>query len=170
MKITDNPDEVFDIVNDNDVVIGTQRRGIVNFDPSLIHRSIYVLVFSSKGQLFFHQRSATKDTDPLLWTISCSGHVGSGSSYIEAAHRELQEELGIDVPLKFVDKFIIRLPHETEMTAIFTGTSDGPFQLHPQEIVTGKFLSKEESIIEIEKGRLPLSYSAECVLQHIHWL
>ena len=95
MEITDNLKELFDIVDENDKVVGRATRGQVHGNPKLIHRSVGVAVFNSKGELFLQKRTATKDTDPLLWTISCSGHVGRGDAYEKTAVRELEEELGI---------------------------------------------------------------------------
>jgi len=76
MKTTDNQNEILDVVDENDNVIGQARRGEVHGNKYLIHRSVGVAVFNSRGELFLQQRSATKDTDPLCWTISCTGHVG----------------------------------------------------------------------------------------------
>ena len=109
MKSTDNSDELFDVVNDKDEVIGQATRGEVHKNKKLIHRSIGVAVFNSKGELFLQKRSATKDTDPLLWTISCSGHVRSGNDYDETAIRELKEELALEGELKHL--FKIRYKH-----------------------------------------------------------
>lgn len=126
LNITDNLDELFDIVDEDDQVIGQATRGEVHRNKKLIHRSVGVCVFNSKGELFLQKRSQTKDTDPGKWTISCSGHVcakrkdqsakrkvekasfpadsKSGlffsqnlSVYEKAADRELREELGVNL-------------------------------------------------------------------------
>ena len=86
MKISDNQNEIFDVVDENDKVIGQARRGEAHRNKKLIHRSVGVLVFNKKGELFLQQRSATKDTDPLKWTISASGHVShNGIGPVESA-------------------------------------------------------------------------------------
>lgn len=97
MKTTDNQNEIFDIVDKNDNVIGQARREEVRRNKNLIHRSIGVAIFNKKGEMFLQQRSAGKDTDPLKWTISCSGHVLAGENYEETVLRELNEELGLDL-------------------------------------------------------------------------
>ncbi len=104
MKITDNQEEIFDIVDEKDQIIGKVKRKEANNNNKIIHRSVFVCVFNKKGELFMQKRSSTKDTDPLLWDVSCSGHVASGDSYLTAAKRELGEELGIDIPIIYVDK------------------------------------------------------------------
>ncbi len=77
MKTTDNQNEIFDVVDEDDNVIGRVKRGEANRNKNLIHRSIGVAVFNRKGEIYLQQRSSTKDTDPMCWTISCSGHVRS---------------------------------------------------------------------------------------------
>ncbi len=96
-KTTDNQNEVFAVVDENDRVVGEATRREVHKDKNLIHRSVGVAVFDAKGELFMQQRSPTKDTEPLKWTISCSGHVDKGEGYEETAVRELSEELGLDI-------------------------------------------------------------------------
>lgn len=180
MKITDNQNELFDIVDEDDRVIGQTNRKEANSNKSLTHRSIGVAVFNSCGEMYLQQRSATKDTDPLKWTISCSGHVTSTgridsstslSLYEEAAHRELEEELGIkNLKLEPVVKYICRAPCETEMVMLFKAKSDGPFKLHPQEIIQGKFFTRKELKDLVNKGEIKLSFMGKVALQKLGWL
>ena len=170
MKTTDNQQEIFDVVDEDDNVIGKTTRGETYKNKNLIHRSIYVAVFNSKGELFMQQRSATKDTDPLCWDISSSGHVRASGNYDDAAKRELEEELGVDLDLNFIDKFIIYYPHETEMVSLYRAHSDGPFKLHPQEIKSGRFINKDTLSKEYKMGFIKLSFGARVVLQKLNWI
>jgi isopentenyldiphosphate isomerase len=85
-------EDIFDVVNDDDEIIGREPRSVVHA-RGLRHRAVHVLVFNAAGQLFLQKRSMTKDNDPGLWDSSCSGHVDSGESYAVAAERELMEEI-----------------------------------------------------------------------------
>ena len=184
-KITDNQDEVFDVVDENDNVIGRATRGEVHKNKDLIHRSVGVVVFDKRGRVFLQQRSATKDTDPLKWTISASGHVNrkikdqkskiknknqKAKIYEEAAHRELVEELGMDLPLKIVCKFLCRELKETEIQMLFKAYSDGPFKLHRDEIEQGKFFTRKELIEAVKKGEIELSFSGKMALEKIGFI
>ncbi len=194
--ITDNQNEIFDVVNEKDNVIRQAKRGEVHKNKDLVHRSIGVAVFNSKGELYLQQRSATKDTDPLCWTISCSGHVGydpstwkesmrppsrclnrllpsevSLSLYEETAHRELEEELGIrNLKLEKIAKYICRAPNETEIQMLFKTISDGPFKLHPQEIAQGKFFTRKELKSLLHKGKIKLSFMGKVALGKLGWI
>lgn len=44
-----DPEELFDIVDELDVVIGSAPRGECHGNPTLIHRSVHVLVFNKAG-------------------------------------------------------------------------------------------------------------------------
>ena len=56
-------------------------------------------MFNQSGQLLVQRRSA-KVSKPLLLDQSAAGHVDDGETYVEAAKRELFEELGLqDIPL-----------------------------------------------------------------------
>ena len=90
------------------------------------------------------KRSKTKDLQPGLWAISVSGHVTKGQTYEEAAAREVQEELGVKLPIEFQKKFLLATDRETEMSAIFTVKSNGPFTPNPTEIDEVRFVSKNE--------------------------
>lgn len=52
----DKDDEVFEVVDANNVVIGTQLRGVVH-KTGLLHRAVYCFVFNEQNQLLIQQRS-----------------------------------------------------------------------------------------------------------------
>tara|TARA_B110000003_G_scaffold275687_1_gene319070 strand:- start:1751 stop:2281 length:531 start_codon:yes stop_codon:yes gene_type:complete len=89
-------EEIFDVVNFSDQVIGSETRTEVHKD-NLLHRAVHIMVSPSHSKWILQKRSGSKDVDPFLWTSSCSGHVDSGEKYIDAAVRECKEELGIVV-------------------------------------------------------------------------
>src|SRR2546425_9138230 len=90
------PEEIFDVVNEQDEVIGRQSRSEVH-RLGLQHRAVHVLVFNARGQVFLQKRSLTKDRQPGLWDSSASGHLAFGEDYDACAVRELREELGLEL-------------------------------------------------------------------------
>ena len=49
-------EEIFDVVNERDEVIGQQPRSEVH-RLGLMHRAVHVLVFNAAGQVFLQKRS-----------------------------------------------------------------------------------------------------------------
>lgn len=90
------PDEIFDVVDPHDQVIGTNVRREIH-RLGLRHRAIHIFWFRPDGWLCLQRRSFAKDNSPGKLSSSCAGHVDSGESYLAAAVRELHEELGIAV-------------------------------------------------------------------------
>ena len=143
----DDPDEIFDQVDEDDHVIGQITRKEANSNTSLIHRSVAIAVFNAKKELFLQKRSRTKDIEPGVWTISVSGHVSAGDYYDTSAHRELLEELGVDLKLHPLKRHLFRYPWETEMTKTYMCYCDGPFTLNADEIEEGRFFSENVGTI-----------------------
>jgi isopentenyl-diphosphate delta-isomerase len=106
-------DELLDLVDENDVVIGTVLRNAAHVDPLLFHREIAVIIFNSKNQVLLQQRSLTKKVNPGLWTISVAGHVEAGKNPKEVAEKETEEELGIKVTPIYFDTDLVKLEKET---------------------------------------------------------
>lgn len=156
-QILDDPDEVFDLVDLDDHVIGQVRRGEAHRNPTLIHRSVQVLVFTHDGRLLLQRRSASKDLFPGYYCASASGHVASGENYPTTAERELAEELGISAPLTYISKALVRSEPETELTALYATMSDGPYQFHPTETEGGKLFAVDDVWDGIARGDLPVT-------------
>ena len=152
---TDNPDEVFDLVDERDRVIGHVRRGDAHRNPALLHRSVQTLVFDSAGRVLLQLRSARKDLFPGYYCASASGHVIAGDTYEATAQRELEEELGASASLTFLGTALVRSAVETEMTALFTARSDGPFTFHPVETDGGRFFTWDEALAA--RATLPMT-------------
>lgn len=94
----------------------------------------------------------------------------SGDSYEAAAHRELIEELGVDLEILPIAKYICREPYETEMVMLYKAVSNGPFKLNPSEIIQGKFFTRRELDKALKSGLIDLNFSAKVVLRKIGWI
>jgi isopentenyl-diphosphate delta-isomerase type 1 len=142
-----SPDELFDVVDLDDRVVGQAPRREVHA-RQLFHRAIHVLVHDAAGHLFLQRRSPAKDTFPGCWDSSCSGHVDAGENYPDAARRELGEELGWhdpSLPLRPLLKLGASPATGHEFIQIFLmGPVSGPFQLNPDEITEGRWIVPED--------------------------
>ncbi len=145
-------EEIFDIVNERDEVIGRSPRSEVHA-RGLLHRAVHVLVFNARGQVFLQKRSMKKDKHPGTWDSSASGHVNSGEDYDTCAVRELREEIGLAMPdvatgasPPLVRLFKIDACAETdaEFVWVYRCESEGPFDLNADEIERGGWFTPEE--------------------------
>lgn len=137
-------EEIFDIVNERDEVIGRATRRETH-RQGLRHRAVHVLVFNSRAELFLQKRSRQKDNHPGVWDSSASGHLDTGESYDACAVRELREEIGL-TPAQAPERlFKIDACPATgqEFVWVYRCRAEGPFQLQPEEIETGGWFSAE---------------------------
>ncbi len=96
-EVGQSTDEIFDIVDAHDQVIGQGRRGVIHRD-GLKHRAVHLFWWREDGLMCWQRRSFAKDNCPGLLSSACAGHVDAGETYEQAAYRELQEELGVALP------------------------------------------------------------------------
>ena len=138
-------EEIFDVVNARDEVIGRNTRAEVH-RLGLMHRAVHVLVFNAAGRVFLQKRSMLKDRQPGLWDSSSSGHVDSGEDYDACAVREMREEIGLHLAHAPERLFKLDACEETdaEFVWIYRCEHEGPFTLHPEEIECGGWFAPAE--------------------------
>ncbi len=156
------PDEIYDVVDEDDNVIGKATREEVHKNNKLIHRSIMFFIFDKKGRIFVNQRTKNKEFYPEYWSLTFGGHVNSGETYEEAVIREAKEEAGIEEKPFFMGTLKVRLPQESENSKVFGFITDKKLKLDPFEIKQGKFMTmggveeklKKEKFLPEAKGLL----------------
>jgi 8-oxo-dGTP pyrophosphatase MutT (NUDIX family) len=124
------PDELLDIVDAGDRVIGTALKRETEREPSLIHREVAILIHRG-NELLWQLRSAAKTVEPLTWDVACAGHVGAGERPAAAARRELHEELGLDAELTALERRLVHQPRETYFAYVFAAALPPGAQLTP---------------------------------------
>ena len=137
-------DEIFEVVDEHDTVIGQRPRREVH-RLGLRHRAVHVLVYNRLGELFLQKRSMAKDCFPGAWDSSAAGHLEPGESYDACALREVREELGLVLPRCPERLFKVAACPETgqEFVWVYRCHAEGPFQLHPEEIEGGDWFAPE---------------------------
>lgn len=144
--------EYFWVVGVEDRVIGKETREKCHRDK-LIHRSVYIFLINSKNELFLQKRSKSKDLYPGYYTGSATGHVDYGETYDQAAQRELEEELGINVPLKRICKFKSFSEIEKEISTLYVCHYEGEIKINKKEISQGLFMNLNQVKEEMESGQ-----------------
>jgi isopentenyl-diphosphate delta-isomerase len=137
------PEEIFDVVDADDTVIGQATRSEVHAQ-NLLHRAANIFVFNTIGQILLQKRSETKDQFPLCYTSSASGHLDAGETYEQAAIRELEEELGLKCPLEHLGKLPASANTAYEHSVLFRTVTDEEPVLHPEEIENVKYCDIKE--------------------------
>jgi isopentenyl-diphosphate delta-isomerase type 1 len=135
--------EYLEVVDEDNQVVGISSRKEIH-EKGLRHRSVHIFIFNTKGELYLQKRSSTKDQYPKHWDTSAAGHTDPGESPIDAAQRELMEELGLDVPLMKVLEYPACLETGWEFVTLFMARTDDPIHLNLEEATTGDYFSPDQ--------------------------
>lgn len=159
-------DELLDLVNDKDEVIGKIWKSDAHKDPDLIHREVAIAVFDKKGGVLLQQRSMNKANDPGAWKIAAAGHVGKGEDPKDAIKREIYEELGIRVKPIYIKKEFARYKDkESRFFWIYYAVVNGKpkLSLDKDEVMDAKWVK----IDDLEKFAKNNNYSLKSLSHKI---
>ena len=139
-----NPaDERVDVIDDAGRTVGVVTRREMR-QQRLPHRSVYVLVFNTRGDLFIHLRTATKDVYPSHWDVAVGGVLAAGEDFDTGAIREGHEELGVDLEPEPLFRFRYADTATIAQSMVYRAVHDGPFHLQAEEIIRGDFVPLED--------------------------
>lgn len=133
-------DELVDILADDGRTVAVVPRREMR-RRRLPHRCVYLLVFNSRGELFIHLRTPTKDVYPAHWDVTVGGVPAAGEALSTAAVREGREELGVELAPaacfshRYADAFTV------VQGMVYIARHDGPFHLQVEEVVRGEFVA-----------------------------
>ena len=137
--------EIFDIVNENDEVVGAASQAEV-YDKKMAHRICHIFILNDNKEVLLQKRGETCSYLPGYWSTSVGGHVRSGETYADGAKREAGEELGIEVnDLEFLGKDWYEVaPGFNKYLSTFTSCHPGPYINLPGKVSESTFFSVEE--------------------------
>ncbi|MDR3273251.1 MAG: isopentenyl-diphosphate Delta-isomerase [Flavobacteriaceae bacterium] len=141
------------IVNKKDEQLGLMEKQEAHI-KAVLHRAFSIFIFNRKGEFLLQRRAKVKYHSPLKWTNTCCSHPRDGETYLEAAHRRLQEELGFDCTLAEKFHFIYKTGvgdglTEHEFDRVFTGIYEKDFCINPNEVDTVKWISLQDLMKEL---------------------
>ena len=139
--------ELFDIYDEIGRRLGKMPRDQVHRSGAW-HRAVNVFLFNSEGDLLIQQRALAKDVCPLKWDLSVAEHLQPGESYLDAAHRGIQEELSLRCgelsPLGSPTTHQLVLPEQNlkncEFTQCYRGEVNGEVNLDPVEVADWRYV------------------------------
>ena len=152
--------ERFPVVDEIDRILRYAYRAQVHGD-NLRHRAVHILVFNQTGEVYLQKRARWKDRHPLRWDSSAGGHVTAAEGYDEAARRELQEELGIAVPLERVVKLPASLKTDQEFIWLYRANLQEPLKPNRNEIEAGDFFTP--NIVDGWMAARPEDFTPACM-------
>ncbi|SEP44708.1 MULTISPECIES: isopentenyl-diphosphate Delta-isomerase [unclassified Mucilaginibacter] len=141
------------LVDDDDNQVGTMEKMEAHLKDKK-HRAFSVFVFNLKGELLLQQRALDKYHSGGKWTNTCCSHPRPGEDTLEAAHRRLMEEMGMDCPLNHVFSFSYRSVLqanivENEYDHVFFGVSNTAPNPSPGEVEAYRYISLEDLAREL---------------------
>lgn len=143
-------EEVVDLYDEDGRVIGQAPRSQVRAQ-NLRHGGTGVVVRNSRGEIFVHQRTDTKDVYPGLFDLAAGGVIAAGEDPDSAAQREAFEELGVTgVPLRRIGIGSYADEHTTYVAFLYEAVYDGPIRLQPEEVAWGGWMSPAQVLARLD--------------------
>jgi isopentenyl-diphosphate delta-isomerase len=103
------------LVDVNDNPIGEEEK-LEAHQKGLLHRCFSIFIFNQAGKLLLQKRAKEKYHSSGLWSNTCCSHPAPGEDTLDAAHRRLKEEMGIDCELKEIYKFVYKAKLDNGLT------------------------------------------------------
>lgn len=91
--------EYFDIITKDGKETGIKKeRNAVHTDGDW-HKSVHIWA-KENNKILFQKRKDDKESFPSCYDAACTGHVDAGETYLQAAIREVKEEIGLEIDEK----------------------------------------------------------------------
>ena len=137
-------EEMIDVVDENDNVIDTVTRKEMR-KKNLKHRSTFIFVSNSKGEILLTKRTKIKDVYPGLYEMFHGGTVAHGETFEKNAYKELEEEIGAkNVNLNFLFKFSYKDEVQSCIASVYSCVYDGEIKIQKEEVESYFFISLDE--------------------------
>ncbi|XOV67806.1 MAG: isopentenyl-diphosphate Delta-isomerase [Fluviicola sp.] len=160
------------LVDENDQELGRMEK-MEAHEKGLLHRAFSIFLFNEKNELLLQQRAHSKYHSGGLWTNTCCSHPRAGETVLEASHRRLMEEMGIEANMQTQFHFVYKAELDNELTEheldhVVFGTFSGEPKINPEEVASWKYMSMEE--IEADMKDHPEKYTAwfRIVFDEVH--
>ncbi len=135
---------------------------------NLRHAATGVIVRDPWGRVYVHRRTPTKDVYPAHWDFTAGGVVLAGEDPLEAARRELAEELGVTSELEPLGEADYADSQTRYHAYRFVTTWDGPITPQPSEVAYGAWLSIERLLERIADPEI--AFMPDSVALFSDWL
>lgn len=97
--------ELLDVVDEKNCLTGKVEDKEIIHKKGLWHREVAAWIMNDKGEILIQKRAKTKKQNPNKWGLA-AGHIDAGENIEDGMHREILEEIGVDIQnfskIKFV--------------------------------------------------------------------
>lgn len=123
----------------------------------LLHRAFSVFIFNSKGELLLQQRAFNKYHSGGKWTNTCCSHPKPYEETELAAHRRLEEEMGMECKLEYGFNFVYKTEFENELMEyefdhVYFGVSDYLPIINKEEVASFAYMKLEDLAVDIKEN------------------
>ena len=109
--------EYLDIYDENRKWLGYSRPRGASYMPGEYHLIVHVCLMNEREEMLIQQRSDSVAKWPGMWDLTIGGHVLAGETPEQAAEREVQEELGLQIILS--EAGIVEMTIQNRLDTIF---------------------------------------------------
>ncbi|MBC7708153.1 NUDIX domain-containing protein [Polaromonas sp.] len=161
-------DEILDLVDENDSVIGTIKRSDYKnlLEQNLGYiRASELFIINDDSKIWIPVRTSTKTIAPNGYDYSAAGHVESGDDYTETIIRKTKEEINLDVTedkLQLVAK--MKSDDVRYFRSVYMLRSNVTPSLNPDDFISAEWLTPDEVIHNIDTGHPAKSSLRETIL------
>ena len=118
----------------------------------------HIWIMNSKGEFLIQKRTPNKKVYPNLWSVT-SGGTDSGENTLEAAFREVKEELGIEVKPEEIE-LMMTYKRNHDFVDVWLARKDielDDIVMQKEEVADVKWVSTEELEKLIQDNQTPKS-------------
>ena len=121
--------------------------------PEDMRLVVHICIFNTKGEMLIQHRQPFKKGWSGLWDISVGGSAISGDDSLMAAHREIKEELGLDLTINHRPNFNINFDGGFDDFYLVNWDGDiSALNLQYKEVESVKWATRQEILSMIADG------------------
>ena len=137
-------DELIDIITPDGKPTGKTALKSEAHKNGWFHATVHIWLFTKDKKILLQQRGFNKKVFPGLWDISVAGHIASGEDILDAAKREVFEEIGVSLVKEDLIKIGTRLHHIKHENGIIDNELHHVFIAELKVTVENLIIQKEE--------------------------
>ncbi len=156
-KPVSNDSDLLIRVDEHDQDLGTIKKLDAHLGAGTLHRAFSVFLLNDRGEVLLQQRAQGKMLWGGFWSNSVCSHPRVGEELVAAAHRRIQQELGVaGQDLRSIYAFVYHVPFrdigsEYEYCYVLVGKLNVDPQPHKDEIMAWRWVTIADLIAWVKR-------------------